>query len=309
MKKIYFLALAMLTVGSVNAQREISNVERVDVDLTTLTGERSQDTIVAPAIATGACSFVIYSSSSGYVAGTNNYSDLEKAQYFPTVGGDISGVLVLYGAKNDQGGNTNYNAKIYADGGGTPGTVLGTSSAVNISAVDTSAAGGWTAFPISPSVSASNGFFASVTVDGTDTVGIITTEDPCSNSLAWELWSDGTTWLPYNDGTSGWGLEIDNLMAVMIDNISLSTPEQGVSEVKTYYANNQIVIEGIVEGVAIDGIEVLDINGRSVTPYHTPYVSGGRYTFDVGSIATGNYIVVMNTNFGKVGTKVHVNNQ
>ena len=98
-------------------------------------------------------------------------------------------------------------------------------------------------------------------------------------------------------------------MAVMIDNISLSTPDQGVSEVKTYYANNQIIIEGIVEGVNIDGIEVVDINGRAVSPYHTPFVNGGRYTFDVGSIATGNYIVVMNTNFGKIGTKVHVNNQ
>ena len=300
------LAAATLFASASFAQsKQVGTWDRADFDYTP-SMERAIDTI-APFTFSLPCggTFVIYQSNNGgYVAGTNGYSDAEKGQYFPAINADVMGLLVAYGAKDDQGGNTDYMAHVYADNAGTRGALSGSSNAVNISAIDT--AGGWTQYDFAVPQVMTSGFWIGVDVDGTDTVGIITTQDPCAPGAAYEQWSDGTT-VELFSSTNAWGLEVDHLMLVIVDNlvIPVGVEEKETTTLKPYFANGQLNVNGVKGDLVINAVELVDFAGRTIDNLGNGNVSGGNQTWDVSGMAGGAYIVVMYTNHGRFAMKAH----
>lgn len=171
------------------------------------------DTSKAPSIASGCApnSFVVI--GGGYVSGNNSYGDLEKAQKFRGVGGNlkiVSSILILANNKTGTTGLT--KMKIYSVNPltGGPQNLLATSFPVSLNNVDTS--GGLTQYTFPNPVIVPDDFFASLVLPTTtgDTIAVATTDfSSCltNDTLAWEMWSDGT-WYSFWD-ISGWGFNLD----------------------------------------------------------------------------------------------------
>lgn len=225
MKKIYAVAIASSMTLGVMAQQKVAEpigqpIEgKLPVSLEQFQGEAANDTLAGPILGTclGQGPFLIGSTNGGYLNGTNGYGDVEKAQAF--VSSQMYGVtsaLVLFGAKeNVIGGNLYAYVYSFDTATGGPGTLLGTSSPVTLSAVDTSLNFTTFSFP-TPVLAGTNGaFFISILVEtGGDTVGILHTNDLCGGGSAWEKWDVGT-WASI---ASGWNLDITSYIFAEVDN-------------------------------------------------------------------------------------------
>lgn len=181
----------------------------------------------------------------GFVAGNNQFGDLEKAQLFEgTGGGSVSEFLIFAAAKN-VGGNGNVLGVIYAADGtnGAPGTVLGTSAPVAMSAIDTS--GNLTSFSFPSPVTVGDNFFCSVVLSQTmgDTIGMITTVDSCTagantSANAWELFGDGRTWAPF-DAASSWGLVVDLAIFAILEGPPNTSVDETSDQIPTSFGLDQ----------------------------------------------------------------------
>lgn len=303
MKKL--LLVSALAAGSLSmfAQRQVA--EQLDFSEkfanvgNALLTEAINDTI-GPGVAQGCDTgpYLSLSSNGGYLAGTNGYGDLEKAQALATGAGTIHSVMVLFGGKSmgAAAGTSNYQAKIYELTSTGPGTQLGTtSSSVDFSSIDTT--GGFTQFSFSSPVAYSTPVFASIVVDagsGTDTIGILHTNGNCGNSSAWELWSDGTTWADIN---SGWSLDIALYIFVEVDETSaFSTDEhaiqRGSHKVFPNPAKNQAhLIYSLVNPASSVEITVYNVNGQAVSTFNQGAQNAGLQgvDLDVANLANGTY--------------------
>ena len=161
----------------------------------------------------------------GYVAGTNKYNDLEKAQFF-----DLSATSYSYTtgawfyfakANSNKSANLDKNLifKVYeTDGDGFPGAQLGGVVEIPLSQIKSDVDGGFVSEVIWPApiaLPASKQFFVSVDLSNFTWVPTIGSGTRDSISLtctlngevlpnnAWELWED----FSWNDFASAWGLE------------------------------------------------------------------------------------------------------
>lgn len=164
--------------------------------------------------------FLIASTNGGFLAGTNGYGDLEKAQRIQTnTLGAIHSVLVAFGAKKIVGTADDINVIIYnvnATNGSPSGTGVATSEAVSVANIDTS--GQFTRFSFATPVNYSGDFFASVVVSGgnmNDTVGILHTGGNCGGGSAWERWDTGQ-WYAFND-PNAWGPNADVVLYIFVE--------------------------------------------------------------------------------------------
>jgi len=148
----------------------------------------------------------------GFVSGHNSYQDAAKAEYFNYAGAgtQLADVLYGFGYAVDGTGSSMATLSIWDGTGGTPGAVLGTAT-VAIATIATDVANGdFTQVTFSPAITlpASGEFFAGVNLSygSGDTLALITTTDgDTPAATGWELFSDNTTWVPYDDANS-WGL-------------------------------------------------------------------------------------------------------
>lgn len=165
-----------------------------------------------------ASGYTLYpNNNGGYIAGSNSFGDLAKAQAFgaPQQASEISGVIFWSAAKVDDGGTV--TANLYAlDGAGedlggatnsAPGTVLSTESR-SLARVDT--AGFLNRIDFSSPQIVSSSFAVGLdfsSFSGDDELGIVTNTDGDANNadLAWEKWSDGD-WYSMN---SAWNSQND----------------------------------------------------------------------------------------------------
>lgn len=138
---------------------------------------------------------------SGWVCGSNGWQDKEKAQKFYLGSTSIIGVIPFFGIR--RGTNGTIYAKIYARDASTkgPGVLLGTSTGIAMSAIDTFHQGinFRNMFHFSAPVSVSDTFFVSFTmppfVNAVNELALISESISCSQSgryNAWEQWSDNT---------------------------------------------------------------------------------------------------------------------
>jgi|GEM_PF-1156316 len=162
----------------------------------------------------------------GFVSGMNELGDLEKAQRFEFAGSDEYFVRESWGFFSDAGvvNDGELWAKIYTvDGDGSPGNLLGNSEKLKVSDINLDDQDILpTIFSYPNPVRVSNDqFFTSFNFAelyaSQDTVALFSTDDGCGGGAdAWELFSDGQTWLPVNSDQS-WQLNLNFYMFNVIE--------------------------------------------------------------------------------------------
>jgi len=151
----------------------------------------------------------------GYVSGHNGYGDIAKADYFQYTGvnTEIESIQIGFGLITAANTTSTFNITLWDGTGGVPGNVISQNSETyesiaNLFAPDTFGALVYT-FATPVQIPASKEFFIGIEFDYSvvgDTVAMITNTDLESiPATAWELFSDGTTWVPYDDAGS-WGI-------------------------------------------------------------------------------------------------------
>ncbi len=201
------------------------------------------------------------STNGGYVSGHNGYGDLAKMQRFDanygiTSSGTINKVILAFGAKN--GSPTSVvSVKIWSDNAGEPGNVLGTVD-VPYSDIDTTTANGLTTVTFANPVQIPSNkiFYAGIsfTYGGTDTVGLITTDDgDFANAVThtWEEWNDNT-YHSFGD-PANWDLDIALAIFPVVElQAPTPAPQQDV-----YY------FEDFNDGIPAD-FSIIDNDGNTV---------------------------------------------
>ncbi|MEM6269895.1 MAG: PKD domain-containing protein [Bacteroidota bacterium] len=151
------------------------------------------------------------SPNGGFVAGHNGFLDSAKAERFNLPGPfAFNEALYFFGSKESPTPNTSRIIATVWDAtgtGGTPGAVLATQD-VFFSQIDTSGALTSVTFP--NTISTNGNFYVGFQLiyQPGDTVGLVTnSQGQTVPATAWELFSGGTTWVPFDD-TLSWGLQV-----------------------------------------------------------------------------------------------------
>jgi hypothetical protein len=163
MKKIYILAVLVTFVSFGFAQKHVGKpISTKSISINSESRSTTDTLYAVPWQTVNACdSFFIYGvSGGGYVTGTNNYGDLEKAQKFSLTGLtnpiQVTNILAPFWT-NTPTSTANIVMKIYSVNTTTKGpqTLLGTSNAVTISQIVT---GGMTNFTFTTPVTVTTSF-------------------------------------------------------------------------------------------------------------------------------------------------------
>lgn len=258
----------------------------------------------------------LYSATSGYVAGNNNFGDLAKMQLFDaaygvTSGGSITGVLLAVPVKVNNGGS--FVVAIWGDNAGTPSNImspLGT-AVVTLASVDTTVAGYGVAngtvvynvaanFSSAVAIPAGNKFWAGVVLPTTagDTISLLTTTDgdfAAASTHTGEIQSTGT-FFSFNDGTNAtWGLDVA-LSIYPVVNLVAGINENVIEA--AVYPNPATDVLNIKAKEGIAAVRVLTMDGKVVATSATTSVSvsgltAGIYMYEAvtvsGKVARGNF--------------------
>lgn len=249
----------------------------------------------------------------GYVAGNNAFNDHGKAQRFNFTGSAGFNVQEVWGffAAASAVGDANLTAEILSvDNTGAPDQVLGTSNPLKTSEINLDTVLVPTIFTFATPVDLTNPIFVanidfSALYAANDTAGIWTTEDPCgSGNNAWEKWDNGN-WFLYNDTNNSWGLDIDNVMGVMVEffttdiddplvnwrNLSLrpAFPNPAVDQVSINY--------GITEATEVE-VVLYSIDGKVIQRIDKGIQTAGEYSevVDLQNLPAGTYAYGVFTN-------------
>ena len=289
------------------------------------------DTLTPPIFLEDDCSLELFTffnnAGWGFVAGTNEFMDFEKAQrlYTTTNNNDVLG-LILFFATVDVVGDGDVFVKIYEVDEATdgPGTLVGTSSPVKASeiAVDPmDIVPTLFTFETPPKVNGDE-FFVSVDFSqlyGTqDTASLLMTDIPCGlENDTWELFGDGETWASWGDTTQSWGIASDLFMiAIVENNDGLSATKELVAGDKSIRmhdafpnpATNELTIAYDLEISANVAIEIFSSNGQLLKHIDKSNLPPGNYRepISIEDLPSGTYIYGITTNMGRLMNKFTV---
>ncbi len=227
MKKIYILAFSAMFATVSFAQRAANQVPfSFDMDKAIqVNGKAAGDTIYSHLSGTPT---VYISTGGGYVGGQNQYGDIAKMQKFDATHGltsnvgTIENLLMWFGHVEYASPNSTFQATIWADNAGQPGTILGTTT-LPYTAVDTNLAAQFTngivawngiaTFSPAISIPTSQIFWAGIEfIEATgDSLGLVTNTDgdfPDASTHTFEQWGD-LSFHSFNDGTTNtWQLDV-----------------------------------------------------------------------------------------------------
>jgi hypothetical protein len=280
-----------------------------------LYGAGTCDTVVQTNFANGTP--IIYGATSGYVSGSNNYGDKEKAQVFDvTTPVYVQDVIVWFAAKEYVSGNANSKVTVnlrQTNGIGTattgtvntaPGTILA-SKDILITRIDTSGFFNKISFTSPVLVSADYAVGVTFTGLGTnDQVGIVSSTDGDANNtqLAWEMWSDNT----WHSMLSAWTNALDGDLDLGIFPIECPNLVTGIEEMENDFivfpnpATNALnIFISSATNNQQSAINMFDITGQLV---YTEAINAQQSTIDVSGFASGVYFVQVHLN-GNVSTK------
>ncbi len=277
------------------------------------------DTIVQTNFANGTP--VIYGATSGYISGSNNYGDKEKAQVFDvTTPVYVQDVIVWFGAKEYVSGNANSKVTVnlrQANGTGTattgtvntaPGTLLATKDLL-ITRIDTSGFFNKISFTSPVLISADYAVGVNFTTLGTnDQVGVVSSTDGDANltQLAWEMWSDNT----WHSMLSAWTTAINGDIDLGIFPIECPNLVTGVEDASTTLSTTfyvfpnpatdklTVVFESTVNSPQ-SMVNILNTTGQLV---YQQSMNSQQSTIDVSNLASGVYFVQVVID-GKVSVK------
>lgn len=326
MRKIYLFA-TLVSIGiSAQAQQKTAGKSIVKSHLnlahhfTNYGAENVNDTLTATLLA--GCNvgpLQLASTNGGFVAGTNGYGDLEKAQRIATnTVGKIHSVLVAFGAKKIVGTADDYNVFIYnvnAANGAPAGNSVATSANVSSNNIDTT--GQFTKFSFPTPINYSGPFFASVEVSGgtrNDTLGIFHTGGNCGDGSAWEKWDTGQ-WYAFKD-PQAWGPNVDVVLYIFVEvektgNIGLDNEFLLTkNSVKVYPnpAHDILTVSYSLSKNAKAQFAIHDLTGRTVLTeeLNAPYNGLNAKNIRIGHLPAGVYTYTVRTNSESVSGKLVV---
>lgn len=162
-------------------------------------GPAKEDVTLYPANWEGSTP-VLYTTSEGYVNGTNEYGDIGKGQVFETTEElQITGGYFWFGAAEGTGTVT----FTVWDFDGTPGDVIGTVSAdvADINVSEDMETAFYIAFDEPITVTSTFLMGIDISGIGSGVVGLMSSTDPEGSDDAWEQWSDGV-WYGIHEAAS-----------------------------------------------------------------------------------------------------------
>lgn len=263
----------------------------------------------------------------GFVGGMNDFGDLEKAQLFNYEDDDnnftVTEAFVFMGIA-DAIGDGEVVVKIYestANGSG-PGELVGTSEPLRVSEleIDDEFAVPTPFVFATPVQVTTNGFFVSLDMSqlysAQDTVGVLMTDTDCGvEGEAWELFSDGATWLSISDDNS-WGIGSSFFMAAIIETDGLSATKElvaGSQRISLHDAfpnptNGQLTISYDLEESAAIQIEIYNLTGQVIQQIDKNTLPAGEYQEQISTsnLATGTYFYGIRTDSGRLMNKFSV---
>ncbi len=277
-------------------------------------GAAQCDTVMTPfsSVATG---YAIYTNpNGGYIAGSNSFGDVAKAQAFPAPSGnfEVAGVAYWTGAKANAGASVAVN--LYdLNGAGTttagnvntaPGTILATVS-VPLARVDTAGFINYAAFPNAVTIGSSYAVGLDFTAFGAnDQLGIVTNVDGNAGNAerSWEKWDDNT----WHTMDAGWNSNSNGkfdlgIFPVLCPVVVTGVPAEGLHHLMVFPnpSEGQLNIGHVLNAEGDARIEVLTATGQSV--YSRAVTHGaGQTTIDLSAEAAGIYLVRMQTPQGSL---------
>jgi hypothetical protein len=227
MKNIYIvclLASALLAASLVNAQREAGTavtVKPIEVfNIRSYVAKQSADcdTINYPIPNNWTLTYYMVGSPAGdgYVAGTNEYDNKQKANYFDLSSSSfnyVQGAYFYFGVANssvEADLSKNVLFKVYSDSAGSPGKQIGSTVEVSLSRIKADVDSGKMTrviFPASIALPLSKKFYLSADISNfkwydRDSITLVTTSDNEVNpGTAWEQESDNS----WRNMDSSWG--------------------------------------------------------------------------------------------------------
>lgn len=323
MKKIYSIIGLFALAFTVNAQthRTASKASR-PVTGHPVAGVTTATTAVVAAPSLNTCTLTMYTSDQiGYIAGSNDLGDKEKAQRFDlttfglTTPGSVSLAGAFVGYLTDGGAGSSVTAKIYDEVSGMPGNLLGTSVSVPLASITS---GTVNVFPFAAPVALTgNVFYVSIDISGLDlvagdTIAIVQTEDGCTDNgttQSWEKWSDDT-WVSLEDA-NGWEFVSTDLA------ILAQVSAEIVTGVKNTTINTTVnvtpnpsngVFNVAVKSSALENVNVTVTNAIGQSVFNKNYnLSSENISFDLSSQTNGVYFVTITSGNDKTVKKVVVN--
>jgi len=262
----------------------------------------------------------------GYVAGTNDYNDLEKAEFFAAntytniSNPVVNAVIVIFyrsisGTKGTMGNpNTPVNLIIYdGDGVNGPSTSAGSFTATigSIVAAASSTSSAiyyiYSGSPISipnPTV----GFFASVQIpDGTvagDTAVIFSAS--VTNNTAWEKWDDGT----WHSFVAAWNVKMSLAIIPVISGSCVTTAvgnnydlNQAVNILPNPSTTGKIYLTGAFPTEQNIKVEVLNVLGQVVLRKESNF-KVGFIQLDMENFENGIYFVKVTNGFQDITRRI-----
>lgn len=263
----------------------------------------------------------------GFVGGMNNFGDVEKAQFFNYDDEDdnytVTQAFAFIGVA-DVIGDGEVAVKIYestADGSG-PGELVGTSEPLKVSEleIDDEFAVPTPFIFSTPVQVTTNGFFVSLDMSklytAQDTVGILMTDTDCGvDDEAWELFSDGETWLSIADPNS-WDIGSNFFMAAIVESDGLSATKEliaGNQRISLHDAypnptNAQLTISYDLKESAAIQIEIYSLTGQVIQQIDKNTLPAGAYQeqISISNLAAGTYFYGIRTGSGRLMQKFSV---
>lgn len=322
MKKIYLTLALLLATGAFAFAQKTAN-SPVAVTQSNVIGLASKTTVIdtlVPESSNDPCfgTLVVYTSTNGgWVVGNNGYGDVAKAQKYYLYGATatVSEVLVFFGGKTEALPTSPLGASLMSVGSnGGPNSVILASNPITMANVDTT--GNLTAFTFATPTAVPDSFFCNVILPATpgDSVGIVSTQDPCTTGeLLWEEFSGGGGWYSFQDGSS-WGLAIDAIILPVADITPVSVDgymqARGLKLFGNFPnpANQSTTISFETEYAGNVSISIVNVNGQMVKSFNYSNVAAGRHdvNLDVTELAAGMYTYVINTNNGRLAARFNV---
>ena len=285
------------------------------------------DTLCPTIVDTDVCSDSIFNHPSneyGYVGGTNDFMDFEKAQLFIFDDDDnytVTEAFIFMGVAVAVG-DGQVVAKIYEATENGPGDLVGTSEPVNVSALvldDFIAVPTQFIFSTETELTTDN-FFVSLDVSELyslqDTASILMTNLDCGViGEAWELFGDGTTWISIADENS-WNIESNFFMAAIVETDGVTATKElvvGNQRISLHDAfpnptNGQLTISFDLEKSATIQIIIYSLAGQVIQQIDKNRLPAGQYQEQISTdnLATGTYFYGIKTDSGRLMNKFTV---
>lgn len=246
------------------------------------------------------------SPNTGDVFGNNSFGELECAQKYYS-SGTVDEVIVWIGYAAGTSGST--SAKIYSIDGTTkaPSTAIGTSAAVGMSSIVTTA---FTAYAFSPAVTVSSAFAASVVFPTTtgDTVSVVSNAMGCSttDSLSWINfptvgWLSTPSAIGSNPNTDLWIFPVGTLTSGINE---YSTVGLSLLGAFPNPANEFTSLKYRIDAAGVVSTQVFDLTGR-IIQQSSEKLNAGTHDVKISlkDLAPGNYYYTVKTGAAQLTSK------